>query len=179
MGFKEVLDLDASSSIALGGVNKKTGKKNPTAVEGYYLGSRKVTSPKSKGGQAYLHVLQTADGNLGVWGKTDMDRKVTAVTPGTMIRVTHTGMVPTKNGDMYKYKVEVDSENTIEVSAGSNFNNKEETAEEEDLDTYEDEETYADEDEEINTPAKVFQAAQTFSERKAKVQALLSKGKRG
>src|SRR3954468_6708897 len=111
MGFREVQTLDAEVTIALGGRNKKTGKANPTSAEGYFLGSRQVDSKKSKNGKASIHFLQTAEGNLGVWGKTDLDRKLSAVTPGTMVRITQSGMVATPNGDMYKYKVEIDESN--------------------------------------------------------------------
>lgn len=119
MGFKEISSLDADTTTALGGFNKKTGKSNPTKAEGYFLGSKVVDSAKSKTGTAKLHILQTPKGNVGVWGKTDLDRKMLAVAPGTMIRITQNGTVPTKGGnDMYKFKVEVDTENTIEVATG-------------------------------------------------------------
>lgn len=113
MAFKEVQDLSCDVATALGGKDKKTGKSNPTQVEGYFLGSKQTETGK-------LHILRTPKGTVGVWGKTDLDRKLLAISPGTMIRATHTGMlkVPGKN-DMYKYKVEVDSENTIEVADSS------------------------------------------------------------
>src|SRR4051812_19473125 len=117
MGFKEVQDLDAEVTTALGGVSKKTGKPNPKQVEGYFIGTRTVESKKAKDGFCKLHIFQTAKGNLGVWGKTDLDRKLANVTPGVMVRATCTGMqaIPGKN-DMYKYKVETDDSNTIEVT---------------------------------------------------------------
>lgn len=117
MAFKEVSTLDAENTTALGGTNRKTGKKNPTGAEGYFLGTRKVESKKSKTGFASIHFLQTPKGNLGIWGKTDLDRKLSAVAPGTMIRITQSGMTATPNGEMYKFKVEVDNDNTIEVAA--------------------------------------------------------------
>lgn len=116
MAFKEVLDLGCDVSIALGGINKKTGKANPKTAEGYFLGSRTVASPKSKTGTAKLHIFDTEKGKLGVWGKTDLDIKISGVAPGAMTRVTFTGMKETKNNPMYVYKVEVDSDNTIDVS---------------------------------------------------------------
>lgn len=119
MAFKELADLDCDSTTALGGVNKKTNKKNPTSAEGYYIGSKQVDSPKSKTGKAWLHIFQTAEGKLGVWGKTDLDRKVLSVSPGTMTRITFTGMQQTKNNPMYKFQVAVDDENTIEVNLAS------------------------------------------------------------
>lgn len=115
MGFKEVLDLDAETTTALGGVNKKTGKKNPSTVEGYFLGSKDTPSKKSKDGIAKLHILQTENGKIGVWGKTDLDRKVKGVTPGTMVRLSHTGFRDTPTGEMYVFRVETDVDNTIDV----------------------------------------------------------------
>lgn len=117
MAFKEKVIVECEKTIALGGFNKKLKKDNPIQIEGYFLGSKTVDSPKSKGGKAKLHVLLTAEGNVGVWGKTDLDRKLSSVNPGNMVRLTHDGMVPTKNGEMYRYKVEVDEDNTVAVEA--------------------------------------------------------------
>jgi hypothetical protein len=193
MGFKEVATLDADNTVALGGRNKKTGKNNPTKAEGYYLGSRKVESKKSKTGYAFIHFLQTTNGNLGVWGKTDLDRKLTSVTPGTMVRITQTGMQATPNGDMYKYKVEQDSTNTIDVSglaaANQGGGNEEETSTDEDeayasASSDDDEEGNYDlsseDDEEVEETPRVVAKAATAdaAARKAKVQALLNKNKR-
>lgn len=179
--FKEVQSLETDTTIALGGVNRKTGKKNPTSVEGYYIGSKKVDSKKAKFGFAYLHVIQTAKGNIGVWGKTDLDRKILSATVGSMIRATHTGMLATPNGEMYKYKVEIDADNTIEVDLASSTANEPESSDDgttysqassEDVD---DEET----DEEVENEDEVQDARAAALERAAKVQALLKgKGKK-
>jgi hypothetical protein len=115
MAFQEVMDLNCDTTTAIGGVNRKTNKPNPKSLEGYYLGKRQVEDKKKKTGVSYIYVLQTSKGNVGVWGKTDLDRKMTAVTPGAMIRITHSGMQATPNGEMYKYKVEVDRDNCIDV----------------------------------------------------------------
>ena len=116
MAFKTVQSLDADVTVALGKKDKKTGKPYPKQAEGYYLGSRTVDSKK---GESKLHFLQTAKGNLGVWGTTDLNRKLAQVIAGTMIRITSTGTKPTPNGDMYTYNVEQDSEQTIEVNVDS------------------------------------------------------------
>lgn len=115
MAYKTVASLDADNTVQLGGVNKKSGKKNPSSIEGYYLGTRSVESRKSKTGKANIYFFQTEDGNIGVWGKTDLDRKMGVVTIGNMTRVTFSGMRSTPNGDMYTYKVETDDTNTIDV----------------------------------------------------------------
>jgi hypothetical protein len=120
MAFKPVADLSTDSAIALGGFNKKLRKDNPTTVTGYFLGSKEIDSPMSKTGKAFLHVFQTAQGNLGVWGKTDMDRKLRAATVGAMTRVTYTGQQEIKGKNpMYKYSVEVDADDVIEVTAST------------------------------------------------------------
>lgn len=120
MGFKEVASLDAETTTALGGVNKKTGRANPTKAEGYFIGSKVVESKKSKTGTAKIHILQTSKGNLGIWGKTDLDRKMLAVPAGSMVRITQSGMVAIPGGnDMYKFKVEVDTDNSIDVDLPS------------------------------------------------------------
>lgn len=116
MAFKEVTDLGCDKAIQLGGVDKKTKKPNPKQLEGYYLGSRQIPSTKSKSGFTNLHVFQTVQGNVGVWGKTDLDSKLAGAAKGTMTRITFTGMVETKNNPMYKYKVETDEDNVIDVA---------------------------------------------------------------
>ncbi len=177
MGFTEVTSLDAEVTIALGGVNRKTGKKNPTEAEGYFLGSKKVESKKAKSGFAYIHILQTPKGNLGIWGKTDMDRKFAQVTPGTMIRVSFAKMVPTPNGEMYQFKLEVDKTNSIEVG---DLNAGSANAEDEETTSYssgggDDEEAMTEDDEDEDAAQALALAA---LERKNKVQALLNgKGK--
>lgn len=176
MSFKEVQTLDAENATPIGGVNRKTGKKNPTSAEGYFLGTRMVESKKAKTGQASLHYIQTPKGNLGIWGKTDLDRKLSAVTPGTMVRITFDKMQATPNGEMYKYKVEVDSSNTIEVATGgpASFTSADAgEGEYEETNYGGNEDESGSEDDEDTAQAAELAAI----ERKNKVQALLNKGK--
>ncbi len=118
MGFQDIADLDCQVTTAIGGVDKKSNKKNPTSIDGFFIGTRQVPSAKSKTGFASLHVLQTEKGNVGVWGKTNLDQKMTAVKAGQLVRISFTGMVETKNNPMYKYRVQVDPSQTIEVNTG-------------------------------------------------------------
>lgn len=173
MSFTEVQSLDADNATAIGGLNKKTGKPNPKSAEGYYLGSRKVESRKAKSGFAYLHILQTPKGNLGVWGKTDMDRKLITVVPGTMVRITHTGMQATPNGEMYKFKVEVDSTNTVEVG---NLNTESFSASDDTDDNGSSFEASPDDSEDSYESALPSPA--TAAARQQQVQDLLNRGKR-
>lgn len=184
MGFKEVASLDADVTVALGKRDKKTGKAYPKSAEGYYLGSRKV---KSRKGDSVLHFLQTKTGNLGVWGTTDLNRKLSQVPAGTMVRVTSTGMKPTPNGDMYVYKVEQDTDNSIEVNLAQETAPADDGAEDtgddagydaggdsEDDGENEDYSAAADDEDDSQTAAL---AAAEAAARKAKVDAILKAGK--
>lgn len=167
MSFQEVSSLDAEVTVALGKKDKQ-GKPYPKSAEGYYLGNRTV---ENKRGESKLHFLQTPKGNLGIWGTTDLNRKLLQAAVGTMVRITSTGTKPTPNGDMYTYKVEQDKTNTIEVadlSAGTVAADSDETYVDEDSGDAESSET--DED-----AAQV--AALAAAERKAKVLAQLKKGR--
>lgn len=191
MAFKTVTDLNADTTISIGGVNKKTGKKNPTSIEGYLLGSREVPDRKKKSGVSFIHVFQTAQGNVGVWGKTDMDRKIGAVSPGTMTRVSFDRMVPTPNGDMYKYKIEFDEDNTVEVpgtpgiavprssvrAASSDDVAAYEGSADDQHSSYSQDEENLDQEEEDEDEDALQAAALAAAERRAKVEALLGKGK--
>lgn len=183
MGFKEVQTLDADVCVALGKRDKKTGKMGPKNAEGYYLGSR---STENKRGESRLHFLQTPKGNLGVWGTTDLNRKLLQVTPGTMVRITSTGTKATPNGDMYTYKVEQDSKNTVEINIESSENytssaenaSKAEYGNTDSDNAYDDMEAvgYDNQDTDNNNSVQEKELA-AASARKAKVQALLnSKG---
>lgn len=179
MAFKKVADLNPDEVISLGGINKKTGKKNPASAEGYYLGSRSVEDKKKKSGNSYIHVFQTSRGSLGVWGKTDMDRKLLTVTPGVMTRVTFDKMVGTPNGDMYKFSVETDDENTIEVSGLADTSGKDDSGgnyateeEEEDLDGT------LDGEDDTGYGESASGSGYAAADQKERVAAILSKGKK-
>lgn len=169
MSFKEVQSLDADVTISLGGFNRKANKENPKSIEGFYLGKKTVSSPKSKSGTCFIHILQTPKGNVGVWGKTDLDRKLMGVTPGVMTRITHTGMQATPSGnDMYKFKVEQDETKTIEVPE---FQTASEESESEGFGSEEEQEPAYEEPEDLVAAAAASKANQ------ARVQALLGKKK--
>jgi hypothetical protein len=179
MAFKAVVSLDADRTIAIGGKDSKTKKPNPTTAEGYYLGKRQVEGSK---GLADLHFLQTPKGNLGIWGKTNMNQKLSAVPLGTMVRISFTNMQPTKNGPMYVYKVEVDADNVLDMSGFEDGTSSEETSTEDT--NYQDEgsvdetaDDTAPEDNEAEEEAQrqALAAAEKAAVQKAKVQAVLGK----
>lgn len=144
MAFREVADLDCSETVAIGGKNKETGKPNPKSIEGYFIGTKKT---ETKLGECSLHILQTQKGNVGVWGKTNLNQKMTAVKPGQMIRISFVGLVETKFNPMFKYKVEVDPENTIDVASASG-NDAPEDFEAEEGESFNSDHSYQTDDEE-------------------------------
>lgn len=177
MAFKEVTDLNTDIVHSIGGTSRKTGKKNPTSIEGYYLGKREVADQKKKSGKSYIYIFKTPRGNEGAWGKTDMDRKMVSAPVGTMVRITFTGMQNTTNGEMYKYRVETDSDNTIEVTEESVPDNSvTESFEEQgysDLD-----EDQSDNAQDVRQSDLAAATQQSAAERAARVKAMLNgKGK--
>ena len=114
MGYKTKFDGNTDKTIQVGGKNS-SGEPNPTSLEGYFLGTK---ATESDYGPGKLHIFQTKEGTVGVWGKTRLDNLLTSDLLGQMVLVSFTGMIaPTKKGrkPSYGYKVQHDEENTIEV----------------------------------------------------------------
>lgn len=120
MAFQTKPKLNAETAVVLGGKDD-AGKSRPRTLEGYFLGTR--ITPDSGYGPGKLHIFQTKDGNVGVWGKTDLNNQLTSELTGACLRVTFTGMSNPKKGRRpgYLYQVEVDYDNKIDVS-GINVN---------------------------------------------------------
>ncbi len=100
-----------------GSVNKTVsigGKGNPQSVEGYYLGAKDT---KGKFGPCKLHIFQTEDGHIGVWGKSRMNYLLTQDLKGQMVLVTFKGMIPSNKGNpAFDYSVQHDPANTIDTT---------------------------------------------------------------
>lgn len=172
MAYKQLTDLNADVTVSLGGTNRKTGKKNPGQVEGYYLGKREIADTKKKSGVSYIYFFQTAEGNIGVWGKTDLDNKLGQASIGHMTLVKFEKMVETPKGEMYRYSVAQDADNTIEVAAPA------EASSSNDDSNYGDDVEAGDDEDDTSTLVAAAAANRSAEERRAKVQALLnSKGK--
>ncbi len=181
MAFQEVTDLSCEVTVSLGGVNKKTNKPNPTKLEGYYLGYREVDSKMNPGKKDRIHAFQTQKGNVGVWGKTDLDRKLDAAIVGALTRVSFDKMVPSARGSMYKFKVEIDKENVIEtLQSDSNVSASNESFDDSSAYEADDEVSFDSEEDAVDEivppqpkrPATPAQAPDPA--RQAKVQALLN-----
>lgn len=174
MAYKTVTDLSCDTTITIGGFNKKLKKDNPTQIKGYYLGSKKVVDNKKQSGFSYLYTFQTPKGNVGVWGRTDLDKKLARVAPGSHVIVTADGTLKVPTGEMYKYKVEYNESDTIEVSEESTG-----TPEPEYNDGGDDEAYVAQsaQDESEEDEDELQAAALALAAKKAKIEALL-KGKK-
>ena len=119
MAFKPLPTLDSDVTIALGGVNRKDNKPNPTSVTGFYLGAKEVPSAMSSTGKCFVHIFQTETGNVGVWGKTNLDRALATAPKGMLLRATYTGLQknpPKGRSPAYLYSVEADDSQTIDVN---------------------------------------------------------------
>jgi hypothetical protein len=116
MAFEKVQSLNAETAISLGGFNTKLKKDNPTSIVGYFIGTKIVDSRSSESGKSNLHIFQTSTGNVGVWGKADLDSKMFSVKKGNLVSVTFLEIKQLAKGKMYLYDVEQDRANTIDVA---------------------------------------------------------------
>lgn len=189
MAYKELVSLDTDLVISLGGVDGESGKKNPTELEGFYLGFKEVPSKKSKTGLSKIHIFQTSKGNIGLWGKTDTDRQLATGSVGLMTKVTYLNKVTLPNGNpMHKFKIAQDPDNKIEVgslptgASNSNLSYAAPDAEEDDNFGYGNDSDDSSDDND-NQPFAQEEVVQNNAvaalERKKQVEALLkNKGKR-
>lgn len=116
MAYKTKFSGNADKAIKLGGTNNETGRANPTSLEGYFLGSKNT---KSAHGPGKLHIFQTPEGTVGVWGTSKLNDLMTSDIVGQMCEVTFTGMIPPRvkgRKPAYGYKVRHDEDNTTDVS---------------------------------------------------------------
>lgn len=187
MAFKERANLDTETTITLGG-KTKDGKANPTKIEGYFLGTKAIGPNKfNKSKTDYVHIIKTPKGNVGVWGKTNLDQKLDGLTSGVAVRITYTGTKDTGKGNpMLCYKVEVDEDNTTDVSGleattqddtGVEYNDEDATdyaSDEEEEGAVDEEEAMPDEVPPARAAAPAKRPPVSDAARQAKVQALLN-----
>lgn len=108
MAYEEVTDLYTETTIALG----EKGKVGET-IEGYYLGYKLVDGDY---GPCKVHAFKTQSGDVGVWGKTLLDKLLKDEHKGFMCLVTFTGMIPPKKKGRrpaYSYRVQVDRDKQL------------------------------------------------------------------
>lgn len=159
MAIKRVLDLDADTVIKFGSRGENALPKG-SKFEGYYIGSKTV---QSKLGPSTLHVFQTPQGNVGIWGSAQLNIKLSGLN-GFMTYIKFVKETPVPKGTMKVFDVQYDDENTIEVEGVTvNFNantGADESTEEEYADEeIETAEELAVEEEQAPPPAKAASAS--------------------
>ena len=85
-------------------------------IEGFYLGSKDVDSDY---GVAKLHIFQTQEERVGIWGKTYLDTLLTSDLLGLQCLVEMTGIIPPKKKGRrpaYGYKVLFDKDKKMDIS---------------------------------------------------------------
>ena len=174
MAFEKLGDTKA---VTLGGINKTTGKKNPTQLEGYFLRIEERPNKFNKNKPQNFYVFLTPSGEVGLYGKAGLDKEMKKASAFTMTRVTNTEKtLDTGMGNpMIVFEVEQDRTNTMEpteVVAPQRV-----TVTEEDLVEASIED---DEEEEVAPPraaAPVIAARPPTSANAAKVQELLNRSR--
>lgn len=96
--------------IGFGGGQTTDLKKSApgTALEGQYVGSRKITTDY---GENSIYQFVAPDGNdFSVYGFTDLDSKLAQIAVGNEIRMTYEGRfnVNTKRGSVQMHRVRVE-----------------------------------------------------------------------
>lgn len=164
MAYQTKFDGNTDKTVTLG----KEG--NPTSIEGYFLGT-KIT-PDTGYGPGKLHIFQTAEGAVGVWGKTRLDQLLSADLIGQMTLVSFTGMIAAaKKGKSpsYGFKVQHDKDNTIDTSSINLSSSDNQELDSNDSDVIEEEEPAP-----VAYTSPKIAAKTPNSDRVAKVQALLN-----
>lgn len=113
MGYEKLSDVQ---TVILGGVDKKTGKRNPTELEGYFLRVEQRPNKFNTDKPQNYYVFQTQNGEEGVFGKAGLDREMKKASPNAMTKVVHTGTTRDtgKGNPMVVFDVFQDKSNIIE-----------------------------------------------------------------
>lgn len=175
MAYRELTTLQCDKYLKLGGLNEKTGEKNPTVFEGYFLAKKTGKSNLDPNKDAYLYVFKTREGNVGINGTKSINDGMEAAVPGQMTMITFIGVKALKAGKkMNLYTINQDDTNTIAVSTPTPVQASRD--EEEDSEENSNDDTTEENDYEAEEQAA--KSALAAAERKANVDALL-KGNKG
>ncbi len=115
MAYEKLNDV---KPVALGGIDKKTGQRNPTELEGFYIRREEKPNKFNPGKPQSFYVFETKDGPVGLFGKAGIDREMKKASIGVMTKVVDTGkLLDTGKGNpMRVFEVYQDSSNTIDVA---------------------------------------------------------------
>jgi hypothetical protein len=117
MARKQVVVTDFNRFVKIGGLNDD-GTPRETKFAGYLMGYEKRAgkylsedgTPKTQN----LYRFQTPEGEVGMYGSTDLDKQLTTIPPGSMVWIEYKGKKPTKSGrKMDSYLVEFDDDNRV------------------------------------------------------------------
>jgi hypothetical protein len=120
---------DNQEWVTLGGINRKTGKANPTKVSGYYLGVTKGVNTFDETKEKITIILQKEDGNkIGVNASSNMVIQLERAEKGfkeeegrepvgSFAQIEFTGEMPSKKGNPLKlFSVLFDPDDTLSVN---------------------------------------------------------------
>jgi hypothetical protein len=165
MAYEDLVNIQV---VSLGGINAKTGKKNPTELEGYYLGSEQRPNKFNPEKPKNFYKFQTASGDIGVYGSAGIDDALKSARIGLMTKLVSTGQVKDtgKGNPMKLFKAAQDKTNTLSVPLGqSEWDGA-------DSDAYEEESS----DEVVPTrPVAAVTATVPSTEKQARLNAMLNK----
>lgn len=176
MGYEDLADV---VGVTLGGLNKTTGRANPTQLEGYFLRREERLSKKYNKLQSFW-IYQTKAREVGLYGSGGLDSEMKKAVVGRMTLVTATGELKDtgKGNPMKVFNVKQDKTNTIEVdsqhsnSSNRSYSDVEEPEDDIDQDSHEETTSYA------PAPSHPVVKAPTVNPadaaRRAKVQAMLN-----
>ncbi len=208
MAYQETNDLGCDKTFSLGGIrtDKKTGKKykNPKEVEGYYVGTKKgIDTGNDKPSNLHFFEGEVKNdkgetiftGKVGIWGKTDLDRKAGQWKVGLMTKAYFDKMqdpseVKRGRKQMYLYKGFQDPDNvnaalaaaagqeTFEEEPAQEAVSEEEVTEEVAEEAYEEEAALDEEEPAVDEPAaapakKPAKPAAPAADRQAAMQKLM------
>ncbi len=105
--------------VSLGGINKKTGKKNPTELEGYYIGSEPRPNKFNLAIPKNFYKFQTQAGLVGLYASAGIDQTMKSAVVGRMTKIVATGetLDTGKGNPMKVYEVMQDRTNNIDVDS--------------------------------------------------------------
>jgi len=133
MSYQELGEVEV---VVLGGMNKSTGKKNPTELEGYLQRVEKRPNKFNPDKPQNFYVFLTEHGEKGIYAKAGINRVLRNAVYGAMTKLVATDeLLDTGKGNPMKvFKAYQDKTNTIDVSASAQVSDSgsyEETSEEE------------------------------------------------
>lgn len=112
-------ELGSVEVVVLGGVDKASGKRNPSELEGYLLSVEQRPNKFNPAKPQNFYIFQTKEGNKGVYGKAGIDSVLKGARLGAMTKLVATGQTldTGKGNPMKVFKGFQDKTNTVDVSA--------------------------------------------------------------